>query len=241
MSTSTAQEPQSFSQWNEDRDVWEFFGRARDGFFVEAGANHPITLSQTYLLETQGWKGVLVEPVPECVELLRQHRPRSKIFAKALGAPEQRGPLKIVIPDGQTELAQALPEGEAVGDNSRVIETEVVTLDDVLEQAGCTRLDYLSLDMEGMEIQAMRGLNFKKYQPRFILIEDRNENLDKHRFLRSQGYKIVFRRGSNNWYVPETTPYPVSLGTRLKLLRKLYLSIPFRILRTFARKLRGKT
>lgn len=42
--------------------VWEFFGRKRDGFFVEVGANGPFAGSQTWLLEQNGWRGVLVEP-----------------------------------------------------------------------------------------------------------------------------------------------------------------------------------
>lgn len=231
---------QSYSQWSEDLDIWKFFGHAREGMFLEAGANHPTLLSQTYLLETQGWHGVLVEPVPECAALLRQHRPNSRVFENALGAPSQRGPLKISIPDGMSELAGAVGEGSAVGEGCRVIDVELVTLDDVLAEAGCTRLDFLSLDMEGMELAAMQGLDFERYRPGFILIEDRNENLDKHLYLKSKGYKLVFRRGSNNWYVPNATPYEVSAWTRLKLLRKLYLSIPFRALRDALRRVRGK-
>ena len=229
----------SYAQWNEDIDVWEYFGRANNGVFMEAGANHPTNLSQTYFLETQGWHGVLVEPVPECCELLREQRANSKIFQNALGAPDQRGPLLIRIPDGVTELAQAVEAGEKPGANDRVIKTTIVTIDDVLRDAGVARLDFLSLDTEGMELAAMRGLDFTKYQPRFILIEDRMESLAKHRFLNSKGYKIVNRRGSNNWYVPVGAPFEVTLKTRARLFRKLYLSIPFRWLRDALRKLRG--
>jgi len=93
--------------------------------------------------------------------------------------------------------------------------------------------------MEGMELEAMRGFDFERYQPDFILIEDRNENLDKHRFLKAEGYKLVYRKGSNNWYVPKSTAYPVSALTHLKIIRKLYVSIPFRRLRDASRKLRG--
>ena len=229
----------SYSQWNEDIDIWEFFGRSNQGVFLEAGANHPTALSQTYLLETQGWTGVLVEPVPECCELLRAQRPQSVILQNALGAPDQRGPLLIRIPDGVTELAQAVEAGEVAGANDRIINTTIITMDDALALAGVTRLDYLSLDTEGMELAAMRGLDFTKYRPRFVLLEDRMDNLAKHRFLLGKGYKIVNRRGSNNWYVPVETPYVVSLVTSLKLLRKLYLAMPFRWFRSASRKLRG--
>jgi hypothetical protein len=55
----------SFSQWGEDRLVFQHFGRRSHGTFFESGAFHPTSLSQTYFLEKQGWKGVLVEPVAE--------------------------------------------------------------------------------------------------------------------------------------------------------------------------------
>ena len=42
--------------------VWEFFGFAEEGYFVEVGANAPKNLSQTWFLERMGWEGVLVEP-----------------------------------------------------------------------------------------------------------------------------------------------------------------------------------
>ncbi len=230
----------SYSQFGEDVDIWDYLGRSSDGVFLEAGANHPINLSQTYFFETQGWSGVLVEPVPECCDLLRAQRPRSKVFQNALGAAEQRGPLKISIPNGVTELAQAVAAGEKLGADDRVIETTIVTIDDVLKEAGVSRLDYLSLDTEGMELAAMQGLDFAKYHPRFILLEDRIESLDKHRFLVGKGYKLVNRRGVNNWYVPAEASYPVSLLTSLKLLRKLYLSMPFRWLRGVGRRLCGR-
>ena len=78
------------------------------GCFFEAGANDPIVLSQTYFLEQQGWRGALVEPVPSCCESLREVRTGSRIYQAALGSPGQKGMLRLRIPQGQTELTQAL-------------------------------------------------------------------------------------------------------------------------------------
>ena len=80
---------ESYAQWGDDVLVWEHFGKKTDGVFLEAGANHPTSLSQTYLLEKRGWTGVLVEPVPECCEKLRAERAGSQVFQNALGSPEQ--------------------------------------------------------------------------------------------------------------------------------------------------------
>ena len=82
---------QSFSQFGEDLLVWKYFANRRDGFFVEVGANDPENLSQTLLLEHNGWRGILIEPQSICCERLRQIRPQAHTIQAACGAPEQRG------------------------------------------------------------------------------------------------------------------------------------------------------
>jgi hypothetical protein len=71
--------------------VWDHFHRKPSGFFIEVGANDPINLSQTYLLEQNGWEGILVEPQAEYCDRLRQVGPRSKVIQAASGAPAQQG------------------------------------------------------------------------------------------------------------------------------------------------------
>src|SRR5205085_11315571 len=60
----------SYSQYGEDVLLWHYFGEKKNGFFVEAGANHPTKCSQTWLFEQNGWKGILVEPIPRNCEVL---------------------------------------------------------------------------------------------------------------------------------------------------------------------------
>jgi len=123
----------SYSQYGEDVVLWEYFGGKRDGFFLEAGANHPTTCSQTWLFEQQGWKGILIEPIGKNCENLRQHRPGSRVFQFALGAPEQRGRAQFKVAAGHDGLSGlVLNQGVQV---ERVEEVEVRTLDDVLAEA----------------------------------------------------------------------------------------------------------
>ncbi len=231
---------ESYAQWGDDVLVWEHFGKKTDGVFLEAGANHPTSLSQTYLLEKRGWTGVLVEPVPECCEKLRAERPGSQVFQNALGSPEQRGKLKFSIPGGVSQLTSALTDDQEVSAGDQVFEAELMTLTELLDAAGVSGLDFLSLDLEGMELEALQGLDFKRFKPALVIVEDRLDNLSRHHYLKGNGYKLVLRNGSNHWYVPVAHPFEVSAGTKLRLFRKLYLSMPFRRFRDFSRKLRGK-
>ena len=233
------QQKESYAQWGDDRLVLDYFA-GRDGCtFLEAGANDPISLSQTYLLEQNGWQGVLVEPVASCCERLRAVRTGSQVFQNALGAPEDRGTLRLFVPDGLTELTRAHEAGDEdlVGEH---IEAAFMTLNEVLNAAGLKQLTYLSLDLEGMEDRALLGLDFAKYRPELIIVEDRVEHLRTHRLLLSRGYRLVRRNGSNHWYLPKGAAFSVPVGERIRLFRKLYLSMPFRWLRNKSRQIRGR-
>ncbi len=229
----------SYAQWGDDRLVLDYFAGREGCTFLEAGANDPISLSQTYLLEQHGWTGVLVEPVASCCERLRAVRTGSQVFQNALGAPGDRGMLRLFVPDGVTELTREYEPGDEALSGER-IEAAFMTLDEVLQAAGLTHLTYLSLDLEGMEDRALAGLDFAKYRAELIIVEDRVEHLRTHRLLQSKGYKLVRRNGSNHWYVPKAAAFTVPLSERFRLFRKLYLSMPFRWMRHKSRQLRGR-
>jgi len=217
--------------------VWEFFGRKRDGYFVEVGANDPVAGSQTWLLEQNGWRGVLVEPQAGLCEKLRQARPRSKVAQVACSAPGSAGEADLVLTehDGNATLR---PQRDSHGIKFTGVErVHITTLDAVLQTAGAPRIDFLSLDVEGHELEVMRGFDFNKYRPALILIEDGVRDLSKHRFLKRCGYKLVKRTTLNNWYVPRGEKFRMnSWQERLGLIRKMYLGLPIRKLRLFLRR-----
>jgi len=219
--------------------VWKFFGQKRDGVFVEVGANDPVAGSQAWLLEQNGWQGVLMEPQASLCEKLRPARPRSRVFQVACSSPGSEGEADLILTeyDGNATLK---PQRDSHGINYVGAErVRITTLDSVLQAAGVSRLDFVSMDVEGHEIEVMHGFNFEKYKPSLILIEDGVRDLAKHRFLKRQGYKLVKRTTLNNWYVPKEHPFKMSSWReRLELVRKMYLGLPFRKLQLFLRRRR---
>ena len=226
----------SFSQHGEDALVLKIFSGKTNGFFVEVGANDPTALSQTYLLEQQGWRGILVEPQSKCCDRLRALRPRSQIFQVACGAPEECGTAMLQISDDDTvsKLAAHKPEAAPV---TRVEKVQVMTLDQVLAKAGNPQLDFISIDVEGFEYNVLRGFNLRQHQPRLLLVEDNLPNrLKVHRHIKQQGYRLVKRTGCNNWYVPHGQPFAYSSAwERLRIFRKMYLGTAFRNLKSWLR------
>jgi len=229
----------SLPQHEEERLVREFFGGASTGFFVEVGANHPTINSQTWHLEQAGWTGVLVEPQPDLAAFLITAR-TAQVFAVACSSPEKAGdtlPLHVAGP------MSALDRGKmAAGAQTQyTLMVPVRTLDDILEEADApTPIDFLSIDVEGHEVEVLRGFDFVHWQPRLILLEDHVRNLKAHRFLKRAGYRLIRRAGFNGWYVPDLSPLRPSRRERWDIIRKYYLALPFRKLRNASRRLRGK-
>lgn len=216
--------------------VREFFG-ASPGFFIEVGANEPREGSQTWHLEQRAWTGVLIEPQPALAERLRRER-SARVFAAACSSPANAGstlPLHVAGPMSSLNRERmapgALPED--------VIEVPVRTLDDILtESAAPVPVDFMSVDVEGHEIEALSGFTFARWQPRLVLLEDHVEDLRKHRFMTAAGYRLVRRTNFNGWYVPAEAKVAFGWNDRWQIWRKYFLALPFRKLRDFTRRLR---
>ena len=225
------------SQQEEEALVRDFFRGAATGFFVEVGANHPIKRSQSFHLEQAGWTGVLIEPQPDLAAFLVTER-KAKVFAVACTSPNTAGdtlPFHVAGPLSSLNADRMAPGAKA----DYVIMVPTRTLDDVLEEADAPRVfDLLSIDVEGHEIEVMRGFDFAHWKPRLIMLEDHVESLSKHRVLEQNGYSLIRRVGNNGWYVPRDTKVDVRLRDRWEILRKYHLALPFRALRNFSRRVR---
>lgn len=214
--------------------VWEHFGFADAGVFVEVGAFHPKYLSQTWLLEKVGWKGILVEPLPAHCELLRRERPNSRVCQAAVGSPSGTGAADFHVHSGHSTLAPNVREKQTAYET--VVSVNVTTLDAILEAERPGRVDFVSIDTEGTELDVLAGFDLGKHRPSLVLVEDSVYTLDLHRHFRRSGYKLIRRTGINNWYVPEKRAVRVPLWGRWKLFRKMRLGLPLRAWRFRRRK-----
>ncbi len=209
--------------------VWQFFGSKQEGFFVEVGANDPCGGSQTWLLEQNGWRGILIEPQSAFFQRLVKERKHSKIYQAACSTPEKRGTAELHIAsfNGFSTLKK---QEDSHGISFKGTETvQVMALDDILEKEENPRVDFVSLDVEGGELDVLQGFSLERHRPALVLIEDGVRTLDKHRHMTRRGYKLVKRTVLNNWYIPQGTPFHLaSLAERLELFRKIYLATPLR-------------
>ena len=186
-----------------------------DGLYVEAGANDGIRQSNTLLIQQElGWRGLLVEPSPSAFAELCLNRPDDHLINAALVAPEMAGiPIKGTFKDGHLtgtivsslfDRSPDLPKGKIqsglvrfrkafyLPPKSTPLNVPTTTLDLALQEVGIDRVDLLSLDVEGFELQALKGLDFKQIRPSVIILEVRKgEAWDLIQLLTSRGYALV--------------------------------------------------
>lgn len=158
------------------------------GVFVEAGANNGTNQSNTcYFERFRGWSGLLVEPIPEMAALCRKNRPGSIVENCALGGPEREGEEMTLTYCGLMTVAEGgLLEGSAKADHLASgaslqnvepydFTVRCRTLSSLLDQYTIGHVDLLSLDVEGFEVEALKGLDLTRHAPDHILVEARDE------------------------------------------------------------------
>ena len=160
---------ESFALNNLDKKLVPHLG-FRNGFFIEVGANDGVRQSNTLYLEKYlGWTGLLIEAIPPLAKKCRRNRPGCIVENCALVAkyyPHKE--IEMVYNDLESKAATLVfpPKGDMV--------VPAMTLSDVLDKHDIRGIDFLSLDVEGYESQVLRGIDFPRHRPTYILIEVRD-------------------------------------------------------------------
>lgn len=177
----------------EELIIRDFFQDRPDGTFLDVGANHYHNENNTYYLETHlGWSGVAIDALDEFAEGYRLHRPRTRFIAMfASDVVDSR--VRFFVSDEDHKTSSATPELIA-GGSSRTRDVPTTTLNAVLKDAGITRLDFLSMDIELAEPRALAGFDIDTYQPALVCIEShpqvRQQILD---YFAAHDYVVVGR------------------------------------------------
>lgn len=164
-----------YSQDNQDYIVYEnFFKGKKDGFFCDIGGNHPLKINNTLYFEELGWSGIAFEPLPHMAKLWAEHR-RAKLFPFALS--DRKGEVIFtVVKDttGWEDMLSFVKETRNVdyGYETEEIQVKTKVFKDILEEENIKHIDYLSLDVEGHELNVLKGIDFNKVRINVLTIEN---------------------------------------------------------------------
>lgn len=160
----------------------------KNGFFIECGANDGVSQSNTLLLEQNlGWTGLLIEPGLSNYNKCRSARPNCIVENYALVSKEYQkdeieGNFDNCSHNGLMNSINLYPDYFDVEmifwankfrheNQSNPTKVNCCTLQYLLDKHNITKVDFFSLDVEGYEIEVLKGFDFNKIRPRYILIE----------------------------------------------------------------------
>lgn len=188
-------------------------GNRHNGFFIEAGANDGLAQSNTMFFEYyKQWMGILIEPVEELYKECKRNRSINTVsINSALVSPEQSGKeveiayapesngLMSIVYD-KSERTERLMK-RTLGQEVYYSNVKGTTLNYLLTQYKKTtdKIDLLVLDVEGYEIEVLKGLDFHIWNIEFVLIEIFEENFQTVSGIMNRYYDQVDKLDEHNY------------------------------------------
>jgi FkbM family methyltransferase len=199
----------SYSQFGEDlilrkiiENDFKISPKNRIGFYVDIGAYHPITYSNTYYFFLKGWRGINIDARPNSMKLFNKIRDKDINLETAISDKNEiLTYYEFDIPCYNTfdkKLKKELINKNITKlVNSYQIKTR--TLAEVLDSylPKHQEIDFFTIDVEGFDLKVLESNDWKKYKPKYILVEcsDSNEvdlfNSDIYKFITSKDYYMV--------------------------------------------------
>jgi FkbM family methyltransferase len=224
MSAATAREQTYFAQFGEDEILAVIFGGRERGTCVEVGAHDGVNGSNTLYFERRGWDCVLVEPVPALVAAIRRQRQCTVVECAAsshdaeatLQVAEHVESMSALAPDAEHSRRVARLGGRWVP-----LRVRTRTLDSILDEAGFKSLDFATIDVEGHELEVLRGLSLDRFRPGIVIVEAGDEGAAAavRSHLKGSGYRPFLRTVVNHWYATPELLTTIDVGAAQRLAR----------------------
>jgi FkbM family methyltransferase len=186
----------------------------KNGFFVQCGGNDGYGNDPTYFLEKKlGWKGIIVEPLP-IYKLCQKNRKASTVFTSAVGSFDEKEKTVDFIDCNAMSFVKNSIDNESEwiegGERTQKIKARMITvpihpvqvlIDDYFSKNNARKIDFFVADVEGYELAVIKGLDFKKNSPTWLLLEihtdERRDQIEA--YLKEIGYGRIAVIGHNDY------------------------------------------
>jgi len=182
--------------------VHEVFPDLHKGFFVDVGSADGVVNSNSKVLEDLGWEGICVDPFPA-----NMSGRRCAVFAYAVDSTGGKR-VRFRKAGGLGGIEEHLGSWKSDIQGYPVVEVETRTLTEILSQAGAPPfIHYMSIDIEGAELEALKGLDLSRYRIGALTIEHNFEEpkrSDIRKLLERYGYRRVRSVEQDDYYLGRT-------------------------------------
>lgn len=203
----------SFAQFGEDlvvRGLLEMLMIEKPSY-LDIGAYEPIRSSNTYLFYRKGGRGVLVEPNVALVPKLARKRPGDVVLNAGIGLDDIPAADYFVTNDPQLNTFDREQVDRLVAISAvrveRVVRMPLMSINRVIgEHFGGSAPDFVSIDVEGLDLAILRTLDFRRFRPKVVCAETlitrtRGHNPETTPFMAAQGYEVRGMTGANTIYL----------------------------------------
>jgi FkbM family methyltransferase len=182
------------------------FKGKKNGFYLDVGAQHPVSNNNTYLLFKRGWKGINIDLDKKNIDLFQTVRPGDINLNVALSDSEKEANLYFYHDSSPINTLSEKVSNFQKTKVQKIKKIKTKELNIVLEELNLkNHIDYMNLDVEGYENKVLNGFNISKYKPSVISVEYLDLNMKKLEFknndinnlLNSNLYKYFIQ---NNYY-----------------------------------------
>lgn len=198
-----------YGQFGDDRIIESYFEKDYIGGCIDVGASNGISINNTRHFEELGWYCLCVEPNPQYFEELKNNR--SHVVKAAISNKNDRLTFNIVNLNGCEDAMSSLELDKRLIDshlksgysiNIRPEIVDVLTLDKCVEQYyKYHKIDFVSIDTEGTELDVLKGFSIEKWNPTVIMVENNFNDPDIEIYLNLYDYKFDKRAGVNDFYI----------------------------------------
>jgi len=194
----------SYSQTGQDKWVSEaVFPGVRDGFFVDVGSGDGTNESNTKALEEKGWTGICIDAFPRHMENRTCQVVKAVVFSEAGKRVKfwAGGDWGGILDD-----PVGVPKHKMQTYEAPTVEFTTETLGDILDRAKAPRfINYMSMDIEGGELEALKAFPFDHYQIGALTVEhwfNEPKRTQTKELLESHGYNRVHTWIQDDYYMP---------------------------------------
>jgi FkbM family methyltransferase len=224
-----------YAQYGEDRVLWQLYKGKKDGVCVEVGGFDGETFSNTLTFEEQGWRAIIVEPMGKYADKIRERRPKASVFSCAAGAVA--GETVLIMAHGAETLSTTtsdplhLSRIKKIGGKTEELKVEVRPLDEMLEEAHVNHINFITIDVEGGEIEVLKGFDFSRWLPEICILEigDTQKRSELHALLAVEGYRYILTTGDNDWFASREGYKMLPLNLRIRCIVRKYPVLDFLI------------
>ena len=193
------------ANWGIDMIVSDIFKNKKKGVFIDVGCHHPFINNNTYLLYKKGWRGINIDLDFSSIDMFNRFRPND--YNKQIAISNKKGLANFYFFHNRAPKNTISKQSGKGAKIIKKIETD--TLDNIIKKSNIKmkRIDFLSIDVEGNELNVLKGLNFKRYEPKIVVLEFIDPRIKEfyyhkiEKIMKSELYKFMKKKKYNlvNW------------------------------------------